>query len=101
MNFGEKLKSLRLEAGMTQEELASRCGMKKQNISRYERSGVEPNLRTAKLMADALGIPIEALVVSEMTQSDKDARLLAWFRSLPPEKQQAILIAQDGPTDAI
>ena len=33
--------------------------------------------------------------------SGKDKRLLEWFRSLPPEKQQAILIAQDGPIDAL
>ena len=30
----------------------------------------------------------------------KDASLIKWFRSLPPEKQRAILIAQDGPIDA-
>lgn len=32
--------------------------------------------------------------------SKKDKRLIDWFRSLPPEKQKAILIAQDGPEDA-
>lgn len=32
--------------------------------------------------------------------NEKDARLIKWFRSLPPEKQRAILIAQDGPEDA-
>lgn len=32
--------------------------------------------------------------------SEKDQRLLNWFRSLPPEKQKAILVAQDGPEDA-
>lgn len=32
--------------------------------------------------------------------SEKDLRLIGWFRSLPPEKQKAILIAQDGPEDA-
>lgn len=33
--------------------------------------------------------------------SDADIRVLKWFRSLPPEKQKAILIAQDGPIDAV
>lgn len=32
--------------------------------------------------------------------SERDIRLVKWFRSLPPEKQKAILVAQDGPTDA-
>lgn len=29
--------------------------------------------------------------------SEKDIRLIQWFRSLPPEKQKAILISQDAP----
>lgn len=33
--------------------------------------------------------------------SEKDKRLIDWFRSLPEEKQKAILIAQDGPEDAV
>ena len=32
---------------------------------------------------------------------DKDTRLLMWFRSLPPEKQKAILISQDAPEDLL
>lgn len=31
--------------------------------------------------------------------SDKDIQFVKWFRSLSPEKQKAILIAQDGPVD--
>lgn len=33
--------------------------------------------------------------------SEKDMRLLAWFRSLPVEKQKAILTAQDAPTGLV
>lgn len=33
--------------------------------------------------------------------SEKDIRLVKWFRSLPEEKQKAILTAQDGPVDAV
>lgn len=33
--------------------------------------------------------------------SEKDQRLIAWFRSLPEEKQKAILILQGGPEDAL
>ena len=29
--------------------------------------------------------------------SEKDLKLLEWFRSLPPEKQRAILFSQDAP----
>lgn len=34
-------------------------------------------------------------------QDDKDRRLIEWFRSLPVEKQKAILISQDAPEDLV
>ena len=108
-HFGKALKAARKSAGLTQEELAQKCGMAKQNISRYENSEREPNIRTAKIIADALGIPLSILISEEKEKpaankgdgelSEKDLRLLQWFRSLPPEKQKAILTAQDAPSD--
>ena len=63
MTLGERLKNLRQDAGLTQEELAQKVGLKKQNISRYENSHCEPNIRTAKKIADALGVTIEEMAV--------------------------------------
>ena len=63
MKIGERIRALRLDAGMTQEELAQRIGLKKQNISRYENSRVEPNIRTAKRIAEALGVSLEEMAV--------------------------------------
>ena len=37
----------------------------------------------------------------EEAVSAKDKRLLEWFRSLPAEKQKAILISQDAPKDIL
>ena len=48
---------------------------------------------------DAEGRLLATPVVQEL--SDRDARLLAWFRSLSPEKQKAILISQDAPKDIL
>lgn len=44
MNFGERLKKLRLENGLTQLQLAAMLGISKSNISKYESGNVEPNL---------------------------------------------------------
>ena len=63
MTIGERIKNLRISAGLTQEELALKIGLKKQNISRYENSHCEPNIRTAKKIADALGVTIEEMAV--------------------------------------
>ena len=61
MTFGERIKKLRLEQKLTQEELAKRCGVSKQNISRYESEGRVPRVTTAKAMATALGVSLEEL----------------------------------------
>ena len=107
--FGERLKQHRLAAHLTQEELAKKCGMKKQSISRYEKSDREPNISIAKAIADALGVPLEALVggsslshlaekfnlqmfseqeqKKETAQDERHALVNELFDQLPPEKQ--------------
>ena len=98
--FGEKLRQLRIGAGLTQEALAQKCGMAKQSISRYEKSDREPNIRTAKTIADALGVPLAALVptkdlVADVKKSPKEEQheiLLMLFDQLPPASQEAVLV---------
>src|SRR5919205_2243431 len=55
--FGEVLRQLRLEAGLTQEELAERAGLSTRGLSDLER-GLRrtPRLGTVRLLADALGL---------------------------------------------
>lgn len=56
-SFGALLRRLRLDAGLTQEELAERAGLSVRGISDLER-GVNRTARreTASLFADALGL---------------------------------------------
>ena len=61
MNFGEKLKTIRLSLDLTQDELAARLGTTKQAISRYENSEREPNLRTAREFSEKLGVSLTVL----------------------------------------
>lgn len=94
--FGEKLKKYRLEAGLTQEELAAMCGMQKQSISRYEKSTREPNIRIASSLAKALGISLELLVnnfdiqyfAEEIPQVTMIGRAM---EKMPPEKREQML----------
>lgn len=39
--MGERIKDLRIEAGLTLDELAERIGMKKANLSKYENGLIE------------------------------------------------------------
>lgn len=46
MTFGQRLKRLRVESGLTQEELGKKIKLSKSNISKYESGDVEPNMQT-------------------------------------------------------
>jgi len=50
---------LRLQRGLSQEELARRAGTGQPNISRLERGTINPSLRFLKKVAEALGAEIE------------------------------------------
>lgn len=62
--FGERLKILRQSAGLTQEQLAAKAGMKSQNIARLENSGRSPTWATAVRLAKALGLSIDQFLTT-------------------------------------
>ncbi len=50
---------LRLERGLSQEELAKKAGTGQPNISRLERATINPSLHFLQKVAEALGAEIE------------------------------------------
>lgn len=52
--FGDHLRGLRTKRGLTQVELAKRCGFPQARISQLERDGFAPNLATVLRLALAL-----------------------------------------------
>jgi DNA-binding XRE family transcriptional regulator len=55
--LGARLKELRLEAGLTQAELARRTGIHRPNIARVEAGRHTPSLETLSRLATAIGVP--------------------------------------------
>lgn len=55
MQLGEKIKRLRLQRGLTQEELADRCELSKGFISLVERDLTSPSITTLQDMLASLG----------------------------------------------
>lgn len=53
--IGERIKSLREEKGMTQQDLASACGLQRQNIARIEHSRYSVGQDILSKIATALG----------------------------------------------
>jgi len=59
---GEKVRALRLASGRTAMEVASAAGMARSNFARLEASRHEPRLSTLRRVAEALAVPLDALV---------------------------------------
>ncbi len=55
MNIGEKIKRLRLENSLTQEELANRCELSKGFISQMERDMTSPSIASLVDILESLG----------------------------------------------
>ena len=55
MDIGEKLRTLRLQRNLTQEEMADRCELSKGFISQVERNLASPSIATLTDMLEALG----------------------------------------------
>lgn len=59
MNIGEKLRRLRLQRNLTQEEMADRCELSKGFISQVERDQASPSIATLTDMLECLGSSLQ------------------------------------------
>lgn len=96
MNLGEKIKSAREHAGLTQEELGKKCDTTKQTIYKYE-SGVVTNIPIDRLelIADTLNVSAAYLIgwdkheqpadIGELSVSE--VAIIKLIRKLPEETQ--------------
>ena len=60
--IGHRLRDLRKRALLTQEQLAERSGVAISTVIRIERNQVEPQGRTIRKLAEALGVEPHELV---------------------------------------
>ncbi len=56
IEFGKHLKKLRMESGMSQEELANNAEVSLPQITRIERGTINPTICTIKALAIGLGV---------------------------------------------
>lgn len=62
MEFGEKLKKLRDEKKLNQEQLANILNVSKSNVSKYENGIIEPNQETLKTIARYFNVTTDYLL---------------------------------------
>ena len=65
MNFGEKLKSIRLSKNISQSELADMTGISERSLNTYEQRGTLPRSGNLSRIADALGVSTDYLLGGE------------------------------------
>lgn len=70
ISFGEKIKQLREEQGMTQQSLADKLYVTRQAVSRWEHGVRYPDLLTAKKIAQVLEVSVDELLSGEELQEN-------------------------------
>ena len=61
--FGQRLRELRHEKGLSQEELALQCGLDRSYVGQIERGERNLSLENIHKLADALGVPASELLL--------------------------------------
>ena len=107
MDFSQWLQAEMKRLDLTNYRLAKISSVHQTTISNIL-NGKKPQIETERKIRDAISEICSNLQEQKEKPapdwdglSGKDKRLIEWFRSLPLEKQKAILISQDGPTDAV
>lgn len=75
IQFGKRVKELRIATGMSQEAFADRCGFARSYMSRIERGGSNASLDAIEVLAGALNVEPWQLLVSGLSE-DSDPELL-------------------------
>lgn len=91
MHFGENLKNILDETGISQSELAKRCELSEQQISRFITGKQRnPGIQTVVSLSTALGVSIEKLIFGEEGEN-KNKYLVEAIEKLPIERQRIVM----------
>jgi putative transcriptional regulator len=63
--MNNRVKELRKEKGLTQEDLAEVIGVSRQTVNAIEKQKFDPSLNTAFKMAKLFELPIESIFLNE------------------------------------
>lgn len=96
-SIGARIKELRIKAGLTQDQLGEKVGVKKAAINKYENGTIENIKRSMQiLLADALHTDPVRLFYPEYASdvsfdlSDDERKLIEDFRRLTDEDREEI-----------
>ena len=98
MRLAAQVRQLRVEAGLTQAELASRAGVTVETVARLERvlrgrssANSNPSLETLARLSEALGVEVAELLAAPSRAGQRDSRLSVVLRSATPATRRRVL----------
>jgi transcriptional regulator with XRE-family HTH domain len=98
MRLAEQVRQLRVQAGMTQAELAARAGVTVETVARLERvlrgrssANSNPSLETLARLSSALGVEVSDLLSAPTRPRPRDDRLFVILRSATPATRRRVL----------
>lgn len=92
--YAERIRALRLGAGLSQQELGNRLGVSAVAVGKWERGQTQPDIRSLTRMADIFGTTIDDLCdhAAPAQPESQNIQLMARaFRQLTPEEQEKYL----------
>lgn len=97
--FGENLKRLRVEKGISQEDMAKKIKIHANHLSRYERGLSAPSIEVVEKMAKLLDVSIDELVsgsVNERIEKNiADRELLNIFQKVQNLEAPQLAVVKD------
>ena len=98
MNIGNKIRELRKQRGITQEQLATSIGISFQAVSKWENNIALPDITLAPMLASYFGITMDELFDFNLAEIEAAVEGIAdeayKYRQSDPEKSRRIL--EDG-----
>lgn len=95
MNIGNKIKELRKERGITQEQLAASIGISFQAVSKWENGIALPDITLAPKLASYFNVSMDELFDFNLKQIEYDVEAIAdeayKYRQCDPEESRRIL----------
>ncbi len=94
MTLGERIKIVRIQKKINQQELAKDANVHQKNISKYETNGVIPSAMTLKSIANVLGVSTDYLLGNKSDKDIKDNILFRYFMEIdkmPDDSKKALM----------
>lgn len=92
--YAERIRQLRIRAGLTQQQLGNQLGVSAVAVGKWERGQTQPDINSLTRMADIFGATIDELCDRVAPAPDAAPNIQVMtraFRQLTPEEQEKYL----------